>query len=132
MNKIDVELKIKPLSINQCFQGRRYKTRNYDDYIKEFLILLPKKTQIKGEIGIKMMFWLQNSKRCDLDNLCKPILDILVKKGYIQDDRAVQEIYLKKVKSEIDNISIQIYQLNQNYGISKIHRSRAVSVQTKR
>lgn len=110
--KIYTEIKVKPLSANQCWQGRRYKTRKYDDYIKECLLLLPKRDQIKGECGIKIVFALEKPKRQDVDNFLKPLLDIITKKGYIEDDRFVQEISIKKVKAEINKISIQVYQLN--------------------
>ena len=37
-----MKIEIKPLSINKCFQGRRFKTNDYKNYEKELLLKLPK------------------------------------------------------------------------------------------
>ena len=37
----EVIIDIKPLSVNKMWQGRRYKTYEYQKYEKEFLYLLP-------------------------------------------------------------------------------------------
>jgi Holliday junction resolvase RusA-like endonuclease len=112
MEQIYAELKVKPISINTCWQGRRFKTRAYDDYIKECLCLLPRKAQIKAKkVAVNIVFHVKNCARIDVDNLLKPILDILVKKKYIIDDRYIYEIQIAKVKSKQEKMSIQIYAL---------------------
>jgi Holliday junction resolvase RusA-like endonuclease len=111
-NQINAEIEIKPLSVNQVWQGRRYKTEEYDEYIKDCLRLLPKRPIIKGFISVNLSFYLKNANRCDLDNLIKPLLDILKKRGYFQDDRYIQKIEAQKVKSDKNRISIQIYALH--------------------
>jgi Holliday junction resolvase RusA-like endonuclease len=92
MEKID----IKPLSVNDAWQGKRYKTTKYDKYIYAMLMILPK-IEIPAapfELDIEFGF---SSKLSDIDNCLKPFLDCLVKK-YGFDDR---EIYLLNVKKTI-------------------------------
>lgn len=112
MKQIYAEIKVKPLSVNQCWEGRRFKTRVYDDYIKECLYSLPKKSQIKAKrVAIEITLYLKNAERSDTDNFLKPILDIIVKKGWILDDRYVYKITAEKVKSKQEKISIKITEL---------------------
>ena len=112
MKQIYAEIKVKPLSVNQAWQGRRFKTRKYDDYIKECLYSLPKKPQIKAKrVAVEITFYLKNAERSDTDNFLKPILDIIVKKGWILDDRYVYKITAEKVKSKQEKISIKIISL---------------------
>lgn len=87
-------LNIKPISINSCFQGRRYKTKKYDKYIYDVLSMLPMINVPKTPLKLTLVAHI--SKLSDLDNICKPILDILVKK-YGFDDRDIYEIQMFKV-----------------------------------
>ena len=91
MNQIQDHLK--PLSVNQAWQGRRFKTTAYKNYEKAVLMMLPHYEIPEGELGIRIEAGL--SKRGDLDNVCKPILDILTKR-YGCDDKRFIEINLRK------------------------------------
>ena len=42
-------VKIKPLSINECFKGRRFKTDKYKRYERELLLILPALKVPKGK-----------------------------------------------------------------------------------
>lgn len=97
-------LHIKALSVNQAWQGRRFKTKKYKDYEKECLLLLPEKKMIMGYVEISFLFYLKYFATQDTDNLLKPIIDILVKKGYIQDDRYIVRLRAEKIKSKEDKI----------------------------
>ena len=96
----EVIIDIKPLSVNKMWQGRRYKTYEYQKYEKEFLYLLPEKREIEGKVGINLTFFLHHPQQCDIDNFFKAILDILQKRKYIKDDRNVY--YLEGHKIKID------------------------------
>ncbi len=37
----EIQMNIKPLSVNECWQGRRYKTDKYRSYEKQLLYTLP-------------------------------------------------------------------------------------------
>ncbi len=107
-----INLDVKPLSINQCWQGRRFKTKAYKQYEKAILLLLPSiEFTYKDEIEINIVFGF-SSKTADIDNPLKPILDILQKK-YGFNDRSVYRLTVDKVivpkKQEFVKIKISNY-----------------------
>jgi len=105
-----IELLIKPLSINKCWQGRRFKTREYKNYGLEVGLLLNRLglKQIKGYVKVEYKFYLKRWKTTDIDNLIKPIQDILVNHGVIEDDRFIIDTRIQKVPSDRDFIEIRI------------------------
>lgn len=109
-----VEIPLKPLSINQAFQGQRYKTPECKHYEECLWYLLPKKTIIKGKIHILYRFFLKNHARMDIDNLVKVLQDMIVKKGYIEDDRLIYRMVVEKVPSKSDKIQIEIKEFDFN------------------
>lgn len=105
---INVGVEIKPLSINACFQGRKFKTIEYKDYEHEMLLILPYQEMIEGEVSVEVDFYVRKPKILDVDNLIKPLFDILTKKGYWRDDRYVFELRARKIKSKVEKIKIRI------------------------
>lgn len=103
-----VKVKIKALSINKAFQGRRFKTAECKAYERDLSLLLPSYKGIKGEVIMWIDFYLVNYARTDVSNLVKVLEDVLVKKGYIEDDRKVIGLHLSKKRSKEDRIEIQI------------------------
>lgn len=99
-------IKIKPLSVNQCWQGRRFKTPKYKAYEKELLLKLPKLDLPKGLIEIEINFYLKN-KLFDIDNGLKPFLDILQKK-YLFNDRDIYKMIVAKTISKEEGIEFKI------------------------
>lgn len=100
---------IKPLSINKAFQGRRFKTQDYKQFEKDFstLIKYQKMKKFKGSVKIEIGFGFKN-KLSDIDNCLKPIFDVLVKNKIIEDDRFINELYVKKSISAEDYFYIEI------------------------
>jgi Holliday junction resolvase RusA-like endonuclease len=90
-----IKIDIKALSVNQAFQGRRFKTPKYNKYINEVLSLLPQLDLNKETYTINIEFGL-SSKLNDIDNGLKPFIDCLVKK-YNFDDRQIYELNVKKI-----------------------------------
>ena len=84
----------KPLSVNECFQGRRFKTQEYKKYERDLLLMLPKKTFKFDKFSIIIEFGF-SSTLADLDNPVKPFLDILQKK-YNINDRYVYSLSISK------------------------------------
>jgi hypothetical protein len=83
-----IEKKIKLLSVNEAWQGRRFKTKNYDAYQKTLLYTLPnEEINIIKSYYIIFIFNFSN-KLSDWDNPIKPLQDILQKK-YGFNDRDV-------------------------------------------
>ena len=90
------KINIKPLSVNECWQGRRFKTKEYKQYEKDLLLMLPNIKLKIQRVSIDIIFGFSNSL-CDIDNPLKPFLDILQKKYNIND----RDIYQLNVQKEV-------------------------------
>jgi len=103
-------LKIKPLSVNEAWQGKRFKTEKYKKYEIDLLYLLPKLNIPEPPYRLEIEFGM--SKLSDIDNPLKPFLDVLQKK-YLINDRDVLELTVKKtlVKKELEFIDFKILPL---------------------
>ena len=109
-----VRIPIKPLSVNQCWQGRRFKTPLYKAYEQELSLRLPKIDIAPYKLRISV--WLGvSSKNSDLDNPIKPFLDILSKK-YGFNDKKVYRLEVEKVdvKKGDEFIEFQIQSWKKN------------------
>lgn len=90
-----VKLNIKPLSVNQAWQGRRFKTKEYKAFERAVLLMLPRKLDIpEGEIKLCLEFGFSNSNS-DIDNPVKMFIDCLQKK-YKFNDKRITELNIKK------------------------------------
>jgi len=104
-------INIKPLSVNRAWKGKRYKTAEYDEYIKNVLLLLPDKMNFPDPKNIKLAIEFGfSSKASDCSNPIKLFEDCLVKK-YGVDDKNVQELHVFKaiVKKGEEYIKFKIY-----------------------
>ena len=107
-----VVIKYKPISVNKVWQGRRFKTRDYKDYEQDLLLILPKQDKCYDTpISITYKFYLKNHKMTDVDNLIKPLQDVLQKAGYFKDDRFIYKIEAEKIASDIDYIEVDIKEI---------------------
>ena len=106
-------LNIKPLSVNEAWQGRRFKTNDYKVYEQACLYMLPKVKlpaapyQIEIEVGFSTI-------AADLDNVIKPIIDILQKKYLFNDKHVYRLIAEKKIVikgKEYLDIKISTYEV---------------------
>lgn len=50
----------------------------------------------------------------DIDNLVKILQDVIVKKGYIEDDRLIYRMTVEKIPSKVDRIQIDIKSFDFN------------------
>ena len=106
------KLNEKPLSINEAFQGRRFKTPAYKSY-EEFILLSMPKAKIETEQMLRIEFFFGfSNKASDLDNPVKLLLDIAQKK-YGFNDKNVFELNVRKciVKKGDEFIQMGIYKL---------------------
>lgn len=105
-----IKLNIKALSVNKAFQGRRFKTPEYNKFISNMLLVLPKLKDVPTkDIRLKIEFGY-SSKLSDIDNGLKTFLDCLVKK-YGFDDRYIIELFVTKkiVEKGKDHIKFTFY-----------------------
>ena len=86
---------IKPLSANQVWRGRRFKTKKYTDYEKELFLLLPKLKIPEGKLKLFIQVGF-SSKASDLDNIIKPFQDIL-QKAYNFNDKKIYKLEVEKI-----------------------------------
>lgn len=108
MKGLKITLEIKPLTVNKAWQGRRFKTDDYKDYEYEMLWLLKGLEKTTGFVQVNYKFYLKYFSTSDVGNFEKPLTDILVKAGLIDDDKFITKITMEKFKSPIDKIEIEI------------------------
>jgi Holliday junction resolvase RusA-like endonuclease len=102
---------IKPLSNNESWTGRRFKSQKYKVYEKQLLLILPKIIIPDGKLQINYIVGYSN-KMSDVDNFVKNFQDILSKK-YGFNDNMVYRLEVDKVitKKGEEFIDFEIKQL---------------------
>ena len=106
-------LKIKPLSVNDAYKGRKYKTSNHHKFKDHITILLKNKRILKLEkkerFYILYHFYISNIQN-DVDNLIKLTQDAICNK-IGTDDRYIMGIHAKKfiVKKGQEHIKFKIF-----------------------
>ena len=93
---LQTTLNIKPLSINQAWRSScpRYRTKEYIQYERDLLLLLPKLNIPDGKLEIQYL-WGLSSKLADVDSPIKQFQDIL-QKAYGFNDRRIYRIIVQK------------------------------------
>lgn len=103
-----MRLDIKPLSVNQAWQGRRYKTPAYKGYERDVMMLLKPLEIPEGDLSIDITYGFSNSQS-DVDNPTKLFVDILQKKYGFNDSRVTKMTLNKqKVKKGSEFIFFEI------------------------
>lgn len=105
---IQKTFELKPISINVCFQGRRFKTKVYKDYERDLHALGGHFERITGDVEVIIEWFLKNDKMTDIDNPTKPLLDYLTKAGAFEDDRKIRELHLYKYHADKDHFRVTI------------------------
>lgn len=106
---------IKPLSVNEAWQGKRYKTSKYKKYCKDVALMLPNNIELpKGKFGIRFHFYF-SSARSDWDNPIKTTQDAICS-TYGLDDA---NIYLGIVEKFIvekgqERIEFEIFEYTED------------------
>ena len=90
-----VVIEIKPISVNDAWKGKRYKTDLYKAYESELLYSLKMFEMPKPPYFIHYTFGFSN-KKSDIDNPVKQTQDILTKK-YKFSDADIYRILIDKV-----------------------------------
>lgn len=91
-----ITIKIHPVSVNEAYRGRRFKSDKYAAFEKELLYQLPKSIgDLPEKLELVYYFGL-SSKNCDLGNYEKICTDILCKK-YGFNDKNIYRILLTRI-----------------------------------
>lgn len=94
--KLEQRIEIKPLSVNECWQGKRFKTEAYKNYEKAVLLMLKASLIPPAPYHIYFEFGMSNVLS-DWDNPVKPLQDILQKK-YRFNDKDIMSANVLKIK----------------------------------
>jgi len=104
-------IKIKPLSINKAYSGRRKKTQECRRYTKELFIKLPEIDIPDSKLELIIQFGF-SSKGSDIDNCVKVFQDVLQDKYGFNDNmiyRLVVNKCIVKKGDEYINFKINRY-----------------------
>lgn len=109
---IQFKINEKPLSVNQAWQGKRFKTPAYKNYEKAMLLMMPKGKIDESEMLRVEFFFGFSNKASDLDNPVKLLMDIAQKK-YGFNDKNVFELNIRKclVKKGEEFLQMGIYKM---------------------
>jgi Holliday junction resolvase RusA-like endonuclease len=103
-----IKINIKPMSVNEAWQGKRFKTKRYKEYERECMFRLPKKIDIPdGNLKVSLLFGF-SSKLADADNPVKCFIDVLQKKYGFNDNR-IYEYSIKKIDVKKGEEFIEFY-----------------------
>ena len=107
----ELNIPMKPLSVNEAWQGKRFKSDKYHAYETEMLVRLPAGKLPPPPYRVYYEFGLSN-RQADFDNPCKPLGDILQKK-YGFNDNQIYEAHIVKhiVKRGSEYIKVKIEHL---------------------
>lgn len=113
------KINVKPLSVNQAWMGRKFKTKAYLAYEKECLALLPVEPVNWDKVPLELSLTVGFSNMAsDVDNVVKPFVDILQKKYNFNDKYILRLIVEKKlVKKGFEYIEFYIKRLTPRHYI---------------
>jgi len=108
-----MKINIKPLSVNQAYTWRRFKTENYRQYEKALIMLLPK-IEIKQNTKLKLEMVVWINWRQDIDWVLKCFIDILQRFHWFNDNM-IYEIHIQKekVKKWQEYIDFDLFYITQ-------------------
>ena len=104
-------IKIKALSVNKAWKGRKFKTNDYKNYETELFYLLPNIKVPAGKLELNVIVGCSSSGS-DIDNLLKPFIDVMQKK-YNFNDNNIYKLSIEKiiVKKKMEFIKFKIEEL---------------------
>lgn len=109
-----MRLDIKPLSVNDAYNGRRTRSKAYNSFKRSVLLMLPAIKVPEGNLSISIK-WGFSSKGSDIDNPCKPFIDCLQAKYGFNDNKIFRlNLEREQVKKGCEFIEWDIKQLHEN------------------
>jgi len=94
-----IKISVKPLSVNEAWRGRRFKTSAYNNYTRTCFYLLPKIKIPDPPYSVYFEFGF-STKASDFDNPIKPFCDIIQLKYKINDKDIYEARIVKKIVSK--------------------------------
>jgi len=105
-----IEIKLKPLSVNEVWKGKRFRTKAYDNYERALMFMLPKKITIPEPPFLLTLEFGFSSSASDWDNPIKPFQDVLAKKYNFNDKlikKGIVSVEMVKKGSEFIRFKIE-------------------------
>lgn len=110
----ELHIKMKPLSVNEAWKGRRYKSDKYKHYEMEMLLRLPPGRLPAPPYRVYYEFGFSN-KLADYDNPTKQMQDIMAKKYGFNDNEIYEaHIYKRIVKRGMEYIHVRIEHIEED------------------
>lgn len=99
---MNIKLEVSPISVNKSWKGRKFKTDLYKSFEYDVARMLPFVNESLGkqEVFVKYVFYINNYGNADTFNMEKTLSDMLVKRGYITDDRYIRAGYVRKERTD--------------------------------
>lgn len=99
INKVSVQVdKIRSYQTLVYKTGKRsFRTKEYNDYIQMISLQLGKLKAVKGHYSLKLTFITPVKTIGDIDNITKPISDILELSGKVENDRYCVHLEAEKI-----------------------------------
>jgi Holliday junction resolvase RusA-like endonuclease len=91
-----VKINIKPLSVNDAWKGRRFRTDEYKAYAEELSLKLKPMEVPDGKLRLVITFGF-SSKGSDYDNPIKPFQDVISKYYGFNDNKIYEAGQIKKI-----------------------------------
>jgi Holliday junction resolvase RusA-like endonuclease len=107
-----MKIQVKPFSVNQAWQGKRFRSDAYKQFQQDMMLMLPPlKIAFKKHLKVDLVFGF-SSKAADIDNPIKPLLDILQKKYGFNDNQIYEMNVVKEItKKSEEFIQLQIHEI---------------------
>lgn len=106
-------IRIKPLSVNEAYRGRRFSTAKLKTFKEIVFYSLPKMKTPKGKLAVKYIFGV-SSKGSDGDNLIKAFQDCLAQKYGFNDNKIYRwEVEKRDVKKGEEYIKWELKALKE-------------------
>ena len=108
-----------PPTVNQMYRtartGARYKRPEVQEWQDGVAAVMRRMWQSKppytGDVGVKILFTVNNKKRWDIDNRLKALLDCLQSARVIQDDSQISGIQAgKTLTADTSSTYIEVHQ----------------------
>jgi len=99
------------VSVNQMTKGKKILTNKYREFKERasLEVAFQKPTMRKGgNITVALTFYIKNLYIKDIDGGIKATLDACTEAGCWEDDRYIETLIVKKIRSEKEYITIEI------------------------
>jgi len=104
---IQFTIPLKPLSVNQAWQGRRFKTNTYKKWAQDVSNFIPRNKCVTGRVEVTVEVFIKNEKMSDVDNVLKTLFDTL-SGSVFEDDRMIYALHVYKEHSDTPSIRVTI------------------------